>query len=233
MVRLMYDAVDAAQVPADAQMVAGYLEGHWPSYNALVARFPHARHVSIAIAAHYDAGLVLDVETGDATPAQAPGWVLMRRKAGVDPTVYCNTSTWPSVRKAFREQLVAEPHWWVAQYDGDPTIPAGAVAKQYRDPGPYDVSSVVAYWPGVDPAPVKPTPPPPPPVTVPQEDQMYLLTVARTGYTDLNWPGTFLFTSLGTLRHVVDPADLSEFEKLGLKSCTISKAQYQSLLAGK
>ena len=40
----------------------------------------------------------------------------------------------------------------LAHYDGDPAIPAGAVAKQYRGdvaPG-YDVSSVADFWPGVD-----------------------------------------------------------------------------------
>jgi hypothetical protein len=82
----------------------------------------------------------------------------MRRAAGADPTIYCNASTWPAVRAAFAAANVAEPHYWIAKYDGDPTIPAGAVAKQYRGdvaPG-YDVSSVVDYWPGVDPAPTNP-----------------------------------------------------------------------------
>src|SRR5207249_6099906 len=53
-----------------------------------------------------------------------------------------------SVRLAFAAQRVAEPYYWIASYDGDPTIPAGAIAKQYADPNliaghpHYDVSNV-------------------------------------------------------------------------------------------
>jgi hypothetical protein len=94
------------------------------------------------------------VETGDATPAQAPGWVKARRAAGADPTVYCSASLWPTVRAAFTAAGVAQPHYWIAHYDGDPTIPAGAVAKQYVDPpnsgGHWDLSAVAGHWPGVD-----------------------------------------------------------------------------------
>ncbi|MDH6116923.1 hypothetical protein ABH930_000342 [Kitasatospora sp. GAS204A] len=153
MTRTMYDAVTAANVPAGATLVAGYGDGYYQNVAAFRARFPGATVVEIAVFAHDDLGQVLDVETGDATPAQAPGWVQMRRAAGVDPTVYCDTSTWPAVRSAFQSAGVAEPHYWIAQYDNNPTIPAGAIAKQYQDPGPYDLSSVADYWPGVDPTP--------------------------------------------------------------------------------
>ncbi|WP_051943069.1 glycoside hydrolase family 25 domain-containing protein [Streptacidiphilus rugosus] len=151
MTRIMYDAVTAANVPAGATLVAGYGDGYYANVAAFRSRFPHATIVEIAVSSSHDIGVVLDVETGDATPEEAPGWVRARRAAGVDPTVYCNSSTWPEVRAAFRAQGVAEPHWWIAQYDGDPTIFPGAVAKQYADPGPYDLSSVADYWPGVDP----------------------------------------------------------------------------------
>lgn len=152
--RTMYDAVTAANIPGDAQIVAGYIDkiklepwsaGDW-------ARFPNAVKVQIVKKASTNAGHVLDVEPGDATPGEAPGWVRMRRAAGADPTVYCSLSTWGSVRQAFRDQGVPEPHYWIAHYDGDSTIPAGAVAKQYRGnvaPG-IDISSVADYWPGVD-----------------------------------------------------------------------------------
>jgi hypothetical protein len=148
--RTMYDAVTVANIPAGASMVAGYVDGTYANMAAMTARFPNAVHVPIAVRASTNAGLVLDVETGDATPAQSVGWVVMRRAAGVDPSVYCNTSTWPAVKAAFSSAGVAPPHYWVAQYDGNPTVPAGAVAKQYSNPGPYDVSSVADVWPGVD-----------------------------------------------------------------------------------
>lgn len=165
--RTMYDSTEANDIPLTAEMVAGYLPPSSYAWSAADwARFPHAIKVRIAIFASVPDGHVLDVERGDATPAQAPGWVRMRRAAGVDPTIYCNASTWPTVRQAFRDQGVAEPHYWIAKYDGVDELIPGAVAKQYANPpvhgrGHFDLSVVADYWPGVDQA----GPPPPPPAT--------------------------------------------------------------------
>lgn len=160
--RRMYDAVTVANIPATATMVAGYVDGKYANLTAMRKRFPNAVIVGIAVRASTNDGDVLDIETGDATPAQGPGWVKMRRAAGKDPSVYCNSSTWPAVRAAFKAAKVAEPHYWIAHYDGDPTIPAGAMAKQFHNDGGWDLSSVVSHWPGVDDGktttPVKPPP---------------------------------------------------------------------------
>jgi hypothetical protein len=155
MTRTMFDGITPGSVPAGAQLYAAYLDGNWADFAALVAKFPAAIGVPISVSASYNGGIVLDVETGDATPTEAVVWVLMRRAAGVDPTVYCNTSTWPEVRTAFEVHDVPEPHYWVANYSfgSNPAIPAGAVALQYADKGGYDVSVVADYWPGVDPVP--------------------------------------------------------------------------------
>jgi hypothetical protein len=152
MTRTMYDAVNAANIPSSATTVAGYIDTiHIPCWTAADwARFPKAVKVRIAKKPTTNDGHVLDVETGDATPAQAPGWVAMRRRAGVDPSVYCNASTWPAVRAAFTAAGVAQPHYWIAEYDNNPTIPAGAVAKQYRSTSTLDYSVVADTWPGVD-----------------------------------------------------------------------------------
>lgn len=157
--RVMYDALPGAfaGIPADAQLVAGYIDGG-PGYpvmtDALWALFPNAVHVRIATQPGTNDGHVLDVEAGDATPDQAPGWVAMRRAAGVDPSVYCSQSVWQACRDAFAAQGVPEPHWWIASYQQPPdtSIPAGAVAHQWggNQDGGYDVSSVLDYWPGVD-----------------------------------------------------------------------------------
>lgn len=78
----------------------------------------------------------------------------MRRAAGQDPTVYMAQSDWWTVIQAFRNAGVAEPHYWVAAWNGDRAIFDGAVAHQYADSamagGHYDLSSVVDFWPGVD-----------------------------------------------------------------------------------
>lgn len=152
--RTMYDSVTAADVPAGAQIVGGYVNGTFAWSAADWDRFPTATKVRIATRANVNDGNVLDVEKGDATPGEAPGWVVMRRAAGVDPTVYCNASALATVQAAFTAANVPQPHYWVAHYDNIPSIPDGAVAKQYiNDPssgGHYDLSAVADYWPGVD-----------------------------------------------------------------------------------
>lgn len=152
--RKMYDSITAADIPANAAIVAGYVSGRYKWSNADWARFPHAVKVRIATQANVNDGHVLDVEPGDATPAQAPGWVHMRRLAGVVPTVYCSASTWDAVRNAFRSANVPEPLYWIARYDNRPELMAGAIAKQYINPptsgGHYDLSIVADYWPGVE-----------------------------------------------------------------------------------
>jgi hypothetical protein len=149
--RTMYDSVRAASIPRDAAMVAGYVDGGYRWTDSDWRLFPNAVKVRIAVFVSTNDGVVLDVENGDATPGQAPGWVRNRRLSGIDPSVYCSATAWPSVRAAFASSGVVEPHYWIAAYPGGgPTVPNGAVAHQYEDVGPYDVSAVNDYWPGVD-----------------------------------------------------------------------------------
>lgn len=168
--RIMYDALTARNIlkkdrrPA---LVAGYVDriklAPWAA--ADWALFPDALKVRIVKKASTNDGHVLDVEPGDATPEQAPGWAAMRRRSGfAHPTIYCNRSTWPKVKAAFAAQRVEPPLYWIATATGKPEIPAGAVAAQYLldvPPG-IDISVVADYWPGVDDAP----PAPPAPLTV-------------------------------------------------------------------
>jgi hypothetical protein len=151
----MYDAVTPANIPRTAAMVAGYVNGKYAWAASDWARFPNAVQVQISVRAAWTVGHVLDVEPGDATPAEAVGWFQARRAHGADPTVYCNLSTWPSVRAAFAAAGVPESHYWIAKYDGAASVYAGSVAKQHTNDAAhgYDVSAVADYWPGVDPAP--------------------------------------------------------------------------------
>lgn len=150
----MYDSVNAVDIPVRAVMVAGYVNGTYKWSDDDWARFPHAVKVRIATRADVDDGHVLDVEKGAAGVNQAPGWVTMRRKHGITPTVYCSASAWAAVRRQFTVYNVDEPYWWIAHYDNVPIIPSGAIAKQYINPpasgGHYDVSVVADSWPGVD-----------------------------------------------------------------------------------
>jgi hypothetical protein len=132
---VMFDTVDVSTVPADAIAVAGYTSGSWPTFDGLVRRFPHAHHLSIAVQADHDADC-LDVETGDASPDQAPAWVRRQLNRGVwRPCLYANLSTMPAVIGALAGAGLVRPHvrLWVAEYNYHPHIPAGFDACQWTD----------------------------------------------------------------------------------------------------
>lgn len=161
--RVMYDSVRASGCPTGAQLYAGYVDdnvnGDFTSYPDMVRLFPGARHVSITIKgspAH-----MYDVEKGAGTPAAAAAWVKQRRALGFTPTVYCSYAAISSVlAECIRQGVKLPVQFACAFWDGSPTFPAapsGAalVSKQYDHDihvGTlnYDISSVVAHWPGVD-----------------------------------------------------------------------------------
>lgn len=161
----MYDSTNIGDIPKTAGMIAVYADGRYEGTEAAArARFPHALLVTITVRGEADRN-VCDCETGDLTPAEAARWAKAEIAAGRHPTIYCSDSPWPSVKAAVHAAGIdaKDVSWWIAHYDGDPTIPVGAVAKQYEgspgnSPGHYDLSSVADYWPGVDPAPKPRTP---------------------------------------------------------------------------
>lgn len=145
---LMYDSVTAVDIPADAPAVAGYVNGKYTWSDSDWRRFATPLKLMITISADMH-GDVLDVETGDATPDQAVNWVRQSRADGNPyPGVYCNSNLWPTVKAAFGAHQVAQPWYWIADYDGLATIPDGALAKQYRNPptsgGHFDISAISA-----------------------------------------------------------------------------------------
>lgn len=162
MTRTMLDGVIAMNVEQavarySAQLAAGYVNGNWADYDTLVKIAPKLLHVSITVTASSFGARVLDVESGDATAAEAPGWVVGSRARGIVPWIYCNATTWPAVKKAFDDAAVTQPLYWIADYDNNPAIPEGAIAKQYTSTLAYDVSSVADFVPGLDPEPTPTT----------------------------------------------------------------------------
>ncbi len=153
--RIMFDSVDASRIPADAQIVGGYINGRYAWKPSDWARFPTARKVTIAVSADADAKC-LDVETYDATSAQAPGWAHRQRARGEPhPWVYIQESTWAECRHQFAIQQEPEPIWWIAGYPGSVgwNLYPGSHAHQVIDDGPYDRSLVADHVPGLDPSP--------------------------------------------------------------------------------
>lgn len=152
--RLMYDAVDVAAIPRDATMVAGYIDGGYVTWPALVHRFPHARKVSITVLGNVNAD-VLDVESGDATNEQAVRWADHRYTAALPAIVYTSASNVGPLLAQFDALRVARPHLWVADWTGVPHLYSGSVATQYASPTTpppgqhisYDVSLVAPTFP--------------------------------------------------------------------------------------
>ena len=131
----MYDSVDTDQIPTTAEAAAGYVNGAFANYGQVVARTPKAHHLSITVN-NSNTGECLDVETGDATPAEAPGWVKDALARGVvTPVVYANLSTMPAVKAALNGSGLHRSQYslWVADYDHAAVVPAGFDAKQYEE----------------------------------------------------------------------------------------------------
>lgn len=153
--RTMYDAVTAANIPTDATLVAGYIDANFAWSDADWARFPHATLVRITVYPWTNDGHVIDIEPGNWEPPDAPGWCRMRRAAGMTPTVYTMRDWWQWCIDEFNRQGEPQPLYWIADWDGEATLPPGAVAKQYANSTMlgntgYDLNVVADYWPGVD-----------------------------------------------------------------------------------
>jgi hypothetical protein len=142
----MRDSVNSVMIPSGTPVVAGYADGLYQWSQADWDRHPAAVRLSIAVHPE-DSGDVLDVERGDATPADVPGWCDRFRRLGRRaPTVYCNRSTWPACRVAAGDRPV---DWWISTLDGTIDVP-GAVAVQYTDTGAYDESFILdPTWVGI------------------------------------------------------------------------------------
>lgn len=130
-------------------MVAGYGNGAYGPDNAEGwtaagwARFPDAMHVLIDVLAADPLGCgVLDVETGDATPADAPAWIKARVAAGHVATVYCSLVNLPAVQDACHGLDYAI---WAADYTGLPHEIAGTVGTQYENNAAADVDLSAIY----------------------------------------------------------------------------------------
>ena len=116
----MFDSITLDAIPDAPEAVAGYVNGSWPTFAEVKRRWPHAKHLSIAVTSSANAEC-LDVEPGDATPADAPGWVKRQRERGVKrPVIYCSLSMVLPVLKALAAAGIErhEIRLWTAHYTG-------------------------------------------------------------------------------------------------------------------
>ncbi len=229
------DCANAAYAPDGYDIYLGYVDGSYQSYPALKKRFPGKLVVPIAVFPSTNAGVVFDGPPDNSTWPRVVDWVVMRRKAGVDPTVYTDASDWATGVQAFNARGVPGPHWWIASWNGVQDIPAGAIGHQYQEvPQRYDVSVFADYWPGVDAKPSPPAPKPPPaPAPAPAaslpEDEMLTIVVTKDAATGAD-PGIWLLS--GELyAHIPTIGDVQALDAAGVKRATVSYGFHQGLVA--
>jgi hypothetical protein len=192
----MYDGINSlaagiAKSFPNAAIVAGYINGAYAWTQADWDLFPHANHVQITVTASADAGDVLDVEAGNATPGQTAGWIERRKASGYyRPSIYCSLSAVLAVRQGTGAYILGRDYdIWVADWTGSPhevTAPgapsATCSATQYESTANYDVSVVYdAGWPH------RTAPTPKPPAKPPAEPTGIRATSVTATSVTLTW----------------------------------------------
>lgn len=154
-----YDSVDASRLPSNTHAMAGYVDGRWPSLAGMRRRFPRALWVSIAVRSSSDA-MVLDVESGDATPEEAAGWAARQHRRGIPrPCLYISLARVPELERALRLHQIPRStvRLWTAHYTGREHIcgigcgvpmvePPGATQHTNEPGADIDVSLTTRGW---------------------------------------------------------------------------------------
>lgn len=155
MTRIMRDSTVISDMPvAGTDIVMAYVNGEFAASPAAVAaRFPGVPVAWVDVTGADPAADVLDVETGDATPAAAAGWARLRLalKPGFPPVIYVERANITAVFNAMgADGLVVARDFFtiIATLDGTQQVAdmTGVVAVQYagadRTGGHYDQSIV-------------------------------------------------------------------------------------------
>lgn len=156
----MYDSIYVTSLPSGGDAYAGYVNGKWATWDALVTAKEKtgAKLLSIDVFGNATAHC-LDVESGDATNADVLPWFKRMKAAGIPvPVIYTSAGNTQAVinilmlqGKYTRQEFLI----WSAHYTGKEHICAPAVcgyaaadATQWTDAGPNgcDVSAAASYF---------------------------------------------------------------------------------------
>lgn len=122
----MFDDVNVSLLPPGYDLYAAYADGTYENITAVRTRFPKAHILAIDVRASYRNGDVLDVETGDATPDQAPAWFKAREghTTTPKPILYTSASQITTLVTAMSKAGIARDRYyiWSAHYTGRPHI---------------------------------------------------------------------------------------------------------------
>jgi hypothetical protein len=141
----IYDSVAPTAIPA-GQRVATYADGPFQASSASVAG--RGNVLWIDTNGTNTQANALDVEPGDATPAQAASWVSAKLSASPhsDAIVYTFLAEWGSVQSninALPSWMQSHVKYWIANPTGIPHIVPGSAATQWYWGGSYDISMAV------------------------------------------------------------------------------------------
>jgi hypothetical protein len=136
--------------PDDATSVALYVNGLYTWTRPLAHAWTKVLWIDVLGTAPGQAS-ILDVETGDARPADVPGWCSARLAAVPDSLLrlYCNLEKWPAVRAevaALPADARARVRYWIANPTGSPHLVPGSAATQWSWGEDWDTSSYGPGW---------------------------------------------------------------------------------------
>lgn len=121
----MFDDITVTALPTGGSYAyAGYINGMWPTFDALKERFPHARLLDVAVFASGNA-TCLDIERGDATIAEAPAWFERQVARGVyRPVFYIQASNMKALELELAAAHIERSAYrlWIAHYTRQPHL---------------------------------------------------------------------------------------------------------------
>lgn len=134
---IMYDSISLDQIPSDAQAVAGYTDGSWPTYQRLKAMFPRAMILSITTSGGDAHAMAVDEEPGDASLGTAVAWLRGAVARGTwRPCAYASVSSMGSLLAACSAARLDLNglRFWSAHYGDGPHICGPATCRLVSRP---------------------------------------------------------------------------------------------------
>lgn len=116
---VMFDDTSVELIPRSARAVAGYVNGRYRTLPALRGRFPKAKVVTIAVTSDARAQF-LDIEPGNATIADAPGWWERNKDHGARGFYIAESQADELVHALDRHRIARHTYvLWTAHYMGE------------------------------------------------------------------------------------------------------------------
>lgn len=149
------DAIYPASIgplPFYPDYVFGYIDGQWPSFAQMKAKYPLARAVSISAnpdSVNALSAVVADCEEGDYSEEDAADASAKKLAAGWVPAIYCSFAIWHDCMETCVQEGVDpnEIDWLIAAYPGiGPTLYPGSPGHQFVDQGSYDQWVIQDGW---------------------------------------------------------------------------------------